>query len=118
MLRNLRIRGTRQNASTDHLHQNVGPSRPWGEHRTAHPAHVTGSALQCRTTALERSCWPAQPGVPRSPRTHRSVVVSWPREAVTAGEIASEGRAQSHHDAPVNVGMFRGQPAFDVCNEP
>jgi hypothetical protein len=43
------------------------------------------------TTALGRSRWPARPGVPRIPRPHRSVVVSRPREAVTAGEIASEG---------------------------
>jgi hypothetical protein len=31
----LRIRGMRQNASTDHLRQNVGPSRRGAKYRTA-----------------------------------------------------------------------------------
>jgi hypothetical protein len=60
-----------------------------------------------RTTALERSRWPARPGVPRSPRTHRSVVVSRPREAVTAGEIASEGACPK---SPRRAGECRNVP--------
>jgi hypothetical protein len=49
--RTLRIRGTRQNASTDHLRQNVERSRRGAEHRSAPLAPVTDPALTYRSTA-------------------------------------------------------------------
>src|SRR5918994_6989436 len=50
--RTLRIRGTRQNASTDHLRQNVGAVAPWGRAPSGASALVRRAAGDDRSTAL------------------------------------------------------------------
>jgi hypothetical protein len=59
--RTLRIRGTRQNASTDHLRQNVGAVAPWGRAPSGASALVRRAAgddrstVRCSTRRLRRS---------------------------------------------------------------
>jgi hypothetical protein len=56
--RTLRIRGTRQNVSTDHPRQNVEPSCVETAHRTAPLRSSDMASATYRSTALERSRWP------------------------------------------------------------
>jgi hypothetical protein len=78
--RTLQIRGTRQNVSTDHLRQNVQPSRHSDSARSAHLAPAGDRAAAHRTT--DRVCQ-AEP---------TSMVV-----AATLGEIGSKGREVRDH---------------------
>jgi hypothetical protein len=97
--RTLRIRGTRQNASTDHLHQNVGPSRPGAEHRTALMPAIERPPMQRISTARSPG---AEAGLEAAGATLREISVKCAARCEIARHLSTQpgGRAAGKTPAP------------------